>query len=1293
VNAPTPQQSLAIHAHGNVLVMAGAGAGKTSTLVIRILDRALDTSPPIPIDRMLVVTFNEAAAAEMRHRLGLALDARLQADPDNRWIAEQRALLDTAFVSTLHAFCLRLVREHFHDLELDPQFAVQDEVQNRVQRNAVLRDLLRQHLEDSASRSPRIRPFLVRHARNNLDDLHARILEVHDYARSLPEPHPWIDAQLAAYQSDQPHLWLAQAGPGIALWASGWLDYARDCTFLDPDNLPARTCADSLARLTPLSTGSATSPPDIADGVVQLSRLVEAGDKTRFEKRKAAGWLKPLKKLLDEARTLHELLSPVLDQEPRDALHQDWNRCRHDVVALLELVREFERTFTEARRSAAVVDFSDLEQLALQLLWNPAGQQPTRLAQQWQAVFDLVCVDEYQDINGAQDRILQCLSRTGTDANRFLVGDIKQSIYRFRRADPRIFQSYARQWRSGEHHTVAPLTENFRSHQAVLRFVNALFRPIMRPEVGGVAYDAEAELQLGAPGARPYFQNQPEGRIEFHLLLTEVATATDLGLTPSSPGSSAELPVGEDTPDPGGDTADLDVEETQARIAARRLRTLHDEACTIWDSSLRAPRPVRWRDMVVLHPAPRSISERWARAFAAEGVPLDARRGGFFEALEVSDLIHLVRLLDNPRQDLPLLAVLRSPLVGMTVDELAILRITSPTLPLWPALLALGAIPNPAPANAPSVPADFSPGGHDPVGSSATDAASVAPPANPQLRSVFVTARAKATAFLEAHSRWRRIATQGSLAACLETVLAETGYEAWLLSQERAEAKRANLHRLLGLSRQFDDFQRHGLFRFIQFLEAQADAADRMDTAPVASGDSVRLLSMHQSKGLEFPVVVAAGLGRRFNDEDLKGDWLLDSEYGICPPVVPTHPHQRRYHSLPRWLAGHRQRRDLIGEQTRLLYVACTRAAERLLLVGACRESRLDTWAGHQGTLTFRALLEAQSPVDWIGPLLPSMTGAPDLFSRESGTSECLHWHLWRAVPTDARPSAVASPSVSPIPSQTSETSRLAASPSAQLTFDLSSGTAETLSPVVQAGRRLNWLYPWIAATREPAKAAVTALRQQWLTDDETAPSSPQPTASHSTKAGSIEVPDRSRQSAIDRGLTHHLFNERVDLARTRTREELHAEILRLESLGWLTREDAESLDVEGLNGFWSSSLADVLRTQTEFVERELPFTTRLRIAEARRLGSSQSPSGFAPDDYQVVQGVIDLALILPEEIWIVDFKTDRVSPETVLERAAEYGPQLRIYAHALTEIYRRPVTQRWLYFFTTRDLVPITDS
>lgn len=1285
--APTPQQDRAIRAPGNVLVMAGAGTGKTSTLVARILDRALDAPQRIPLDRMLVVTFNEAAAAEMRHRLALALETRLAADPGNSSIAEQRALLDTAQVSTLHAFCLRLVRDHFHDLELDPQFTVQDEVQNRVLQSTVLREVLRSHLETDRPPSPHLATFLRRHAREDLTPVLDLVREIHEYARSLPEPDRWIDTQRRAYAEDEPRIWWSQARTGLASWAHGWIEHVRDVAAHDPANPVAPACLAPLEILVSLPT-AADAAHDIADLEAALRRLVAAGDQPPSEKRKFATFRRPFEKLFEEADRLLALVAPPGPGKADSALRQDWQTCRHDVVALLDLVTEFDQAFAAARRAAAVVDFADLEQSALRLLWNSSLQLPTPLARHWQEAFDLVFVDEYQDINGAQDRILECIGRDGPRANRFLVGDIKQSIYRFRRADPRIFQTYARRWASAsdDRHAVAPLTENFRSHRAILDFVNALFRSVMQSDVGGVAYDDAAELQVGAADARPHVLEHPEDRIEFHLLLTGVRpAATDLN-TPSAPAgknpdAAPAPPPSTESREDGGDSLDdsedLDSEETQARLAAHRLRLLREQSLLVWDGTLGSTRPVRWRDMVVLHPAPRSVSERWARAFAAEGVPLDARRGGFFEALEVSDLIHLVRLLDNPRQDLPLLAVLRSPLVGMTPEELAALRFDPRADSLWEGLLALVR--------------DLAsePSGTEPSGRS-TDR-SQTPPSDPDLREIRAAARTKAAGFLEAHARWRRIATQGSLAACLETVLADTGYEAWLLGQERADAKRANLRRLLGLTRQFDSFQRHGLFRFIQFLEAQSDASDRVDSAPAASGDSVRLLSMHQSKGLEFPVVVAAGLGRRFNVRDLAGDWLLDPEFGICPPIVPDAPH-RRYHSLPRCLAGFRQRQDLIGEQIRLLYVACTRAAERLLLVGCARESRLETWVPTSGPLAFRTRIEAQSPLDWVGPTLPSLARHPGLYAEPSGSLGTLSWRLWRAAPSTPEPAhppretprALSPAPGPPAPRSQPSTGRM------QLDFESLLESSPNLPPAVLAARRLDWTYPWQPATREPAKAAVTALRRQWLEDEETsAPPTAAPPPAKDTSRHAV-LPNSGRQQAIERGLAHHLFNERVDLARTATREDLQAEISRLSNEGWLPPEQAASLDLEGLLGFWSTPLAASLRAHPRGVQRELPFTLRLRALDATRLGGPRDAAGFGPDDFQVVQGVVDLAWVGLDQIWIVDFKTDQVGHDGVQARAKEYGAQLRIYAHALSGIYGLPVTRCWLYFFATRDLVDV---
>ncbi len=1247
--------------------MAGAGTGKTSTLVARILHHALDASPNIPLDRMLVVTFNEAAAAEMRHRLAGALDARLETNPKHPWTAEQRALLDTAQVSTLHAFCLRLVRDHFHDLHLDPQFVVQDNLQNQILQTTVLDDLIHPHLASPLPASPlpanpHIHAFLRRHGRPNLDAVRQRITDIHDYARSLPEPRPWLQQLREAHLDPHPTLWTTQTAPGLARWARGWIDHTRHVARLEPHHPVAS------ALLPPLQLLAAFPAPGSPPPATSLATLLQAAHLPDADKRKANAWRRPFKKLLEEASRLIDFLETDSNPSPgsgptASALLQDWDDARHDVVALLDLVLAFEQAFAEARRTAGAVDFADLEQLALQLLWDPATRQPTPLARQWRKAIDLVFVDEYQDINGAQDRILQSISRDGPLANRFLVGDVKQSIYRFRRADPRIFQSYARLWRSSNDQlqTVAPLTDNFRSHQAILDFVNRLFPLLMRADAGGVAYDQEAELHVGAPEARPQFLASPEGRIEFLLLVPNAPQTGEPSPSPSTPAPAPVTPP--DPADPSDNAADpaaedpegagedpeqeADLEESQARWAARRLRHLKEQGPPIWDQALGTHRLPRWRDMVVLHPAPRSISERWARAFAAEGVPLDARRAGFFEALEVSDLVHLVRLLDNPRQDLPLLAVLRSPLVGMTVDELALLRITQPTGPLWTALKRLAT---------PATPTTPTPPG---------------PPDNPDLLPILTRARTKAAEFLDAFNRWRRIATQGSLAACLETVLAETAYEAWILAQERADAKRANLHRLLALTRQFDAFQRHGLFRFVQFLEAQADLADPLESAPAAAGDSVRLLSMHQSKGLEFPIVIAAGLGRRFNVDDLNADWLLDPEFGICPPVVPPPP-ARRYPSLPRCLAAFRQREEMIGEQIRLLYVACTRASDRLLLLGSTRLSRLNSWIERDATPGYRSLIEAQCPLDWIAPALPAVAQVPDLLSQASGTFGSISWSIRPSPPPSSPPPTP----MSARPDSAPSASATPATP--QLEFHQLFAPDPARDAITAATRRLDTPYPWTTATLEPAKTAVTALRRQWLADDDTAhPNAHTPRPPTTT-------------SAVDRGLAHHVFLERLNLARTTTRDDLLSERTRLVAEGHLSPEHADTLDLDGLAAFWSSPLADLLRSDLRRVHRELPFTLRLDPTDATRLGAPHLATGLAPDDYQVVQGVVDLAWITDDEIQIVDFKTDRVTGSTVASRASEYATQLRLYAHALTAIYRRPVTRRWLFFLATRDLLPV---
>lgn len=1226
-SSPTPAQRRAIEARGDVLVMAGAGAGKTSTLVARILDRVLDAPDRVPLDRLLVVTFNEAAAAEMRSRLQRALVERRQANPDDAWVAEQAALLDAALVSTLHGFCLRLVREHFHELGLDPQFSVQDPLQTGLMRHQILEELLAAHYAGTGPQSGAVRAWLRRHAADGDARVRQLVLAVHDYSRSLPDATGWLRGLRERCDDPAGAAWRELLLPGVREWAVGWRETVDRVAEETPDNFTASEARVALASLVEGPSSGVTAG---------LEAVVRAGDRGRYVKgmpgyRRVTAWREPLADLLDEAAELLEFAVPAEPGRP-DAIQADWDVARDDVAALLELVAQFDAAFSSARRSAAVLDFADLEQMALRLLWNPAAGRPTDLALRWRDRLAHVFVDEYQDINAAQDRIIACVGREGAEANRFFVGDVKQSIYRFRRAAPRIFQGYARAWRRPDGGgTVVPLSENFRSHEAILGFVNAWFGRLMRETVGGVAYDGDARLVFGAPDLRAPLREQPEGRVELHLLLThgeEAEDAQDAGSGESETGATS--------------VADLDTEERQAAMTAVRLRELRESGATVWDAKLRAHRAVTWRDMVVLHPGPGSVSERWARQFARAGVPFEARRGGFFRSTEVSDLINLARLLDNPLQDLPLLAVLRSPLVGLTVEELVATRLVCRTGRFWEAVerCARG-------------------------GDADVEAAST-----PEWREALRSARMRLKWFLGRFQGWRVLSREGAVSRCLERILVETGYEAWLRSQPRSEGPLGNLRRLLAMARQFDQFQRRGLYRFLRFMDAQDETGEEVEGASAADGDAVRLLSMHRSKGLEFPVVVAAGLGRRFNLRDLREEWLLDEESGICPPVLPP-GRTRGYASLPRWLGLRRQLRETLGEQIRLMYVACTRAEDRLILVGACRASRLEGWTDPTASLTDRQAIRAPDPLAWLGPLLPALTGAADWAARDRGVGTHLAWSLHRSLELAGSTAG---------PTHAGDVADAGASAGAH-----SWDAPETVEALRQ---RLTWEYPWLSATREPAKAAVTTLRRRWAADEEAMELAED--AWRPRRAGS-DAESRARSAeAVARGTAHHAFFELLDLARAGDREGVASELGRLTQDGWLSDEQVRWVDVEGVAAFFETEVGTRIREERDRVQRELPFTLRLTPREARQLGAPSRIEGFSDDDFLVVQGVADLVVFLPEEIWLVDYKTDRVRGGEVDARAGEYAAQLRLYARALSRIYGRPVTGRYLWFIEPRRLIEV---
>ncbi len=1156
MNSPelTAQQQEAVAARGNVLVVAGAGAGKTRTLVERCLAWLLDEQNQGSVDEILMVTFTQAAAAEMRKRLRDGLE---RAQSSSARLAEQLALLETAHICTLHSFCLELVSQHFYELGLDPQLTVMSEEESHALARRAM-DAVLETVYNSDQPADLAIQRLIQNTGGDWDKpLRDLIERLHDYAQTLRDPAGWFAAQEAGFRSQEPAQWRAWLMAELKSWRASWLPLLQR----QPSaNKNAALCADILSGL-----GENAARSDFATALEQIEEIDKSWPKPK------AQWRDPIKDFFDEADFLLSVCALTGEEDP---LAEDWNWTRSSMLALLEATRRFGDAFAQAKRNAGAIDFQDLEQFALRLLWDKEG--PSAIARQWRQKLRLIFVDEFQDINGAQEAIILALAREGEEANRFLVGDVKQSIYRFRLADPRIFIKYKSDWAAGATSgRVLGLSENFRSHEGILHFVNALFAPLMRESIGGVNYDEDAFLRFGAPLHR-----------------ASMSSASSISSTP------VELLLRR-LGDPNEDDESASDAEKEARLVGRRLLQLHGDSA----------RPTPWSDMVILLRAPRNKTAAYAKEFSRLDIPLLAARGGFYDSAEVRDLLALLQLLDNPLQDLPLLGVLRSPMVGMTPGELAAIRIAHPRGRFWNALV------------------DWQRGEAKKTSSAG--------------------AVEKAGRFLQCFRLWRRQARQQAVSQCLENVIDSTHYADWLLTQERARQRRANLDRLLELARQFDASRGESLPRFLRFVEAQQESGVETEPAAAPGADAVRLMSIHQSKGLEFPVVVVADLGKRFNRGDLGAQIILDEEYGLCPQVRAPGAFQS-WPSLPYWLARRRQKREMIGEEMRLLYVALTRAGHRLILAGtASAKSIEEKWPKRAQQPPGPAdILASASYLDWLGSWPP---GAASL--ENSGQNAFLAWtvcdddHPWLA-PTGASSSEA---SVSPHE------------------LDLS---PENLD-------RLDWRYPSRGDTEIPAKAAVSDLRRLMAgADEEEAP-----------PIFIVDEPSRAVDAtltAAEIGSAHHAFLEQVALERAGTVAGLREEAARLAKANLLSPEQCACLDLEALAAFWQSEPGRQLLGQLPALRRELAFTARLDATELARLGAAHF-AGAGAGEFVVVQGVIDLAAILPGEIWLLDFKTGHFPAGELKEKIKHYRPQIELYAAAISRVHRRPVTKRWLHFLAHR--------
>ena len=1162
----TKEQWEAIRARDcDLLVSAAAGAGKTAVLVERVFRLITDPAQPVDLNQLLVVTFTEAAAREMKERIGQKLSEALQQYPEDQRIALQLTLLDSASISTIHAFCLSLLRRYFYELDLDPAFRVLDEAEAVLLRRDIIEELFNRRYQEG---DPGFIAVVDSFGGFDTDGaLKGLILALYDFSVSLPDPQGWLDQALGNFHN--PQFWQDMACDQVARELFCLMEdyrYVEGLCRAHGEEAYANLLATEMTMFSGLEERARSrdwTGLQRSIGDASFARLPRVKDPVEEVKSEVQRVRDDAKKIIDAVRTTY--LRPA-------GLGEELARCHEQMSVVVDLVKEFGRDYRLEKLRQGKVDFSDLEHYALELLERPQVQED--LAGRYRYVL----VDEYQDINGVQEVIL---NRCAPEADMFFVGDIKQSIYRFRLADPGLFlEKYQRFTPAGPKEKRVNLRVNFRCHRNIVAGVNYIFRQLFSKEVGELEYDEQAELVCGRE------ESPVEGSCQFHLVEGELE---------------------EELSQPG-----LEAVHREALVMAAQIREIVGKV-PVYDKRQKCVRPAAYSDIVILLRA-MGKSDRILEVFERCGIPAYVELGeGYFGATEVQTILSLLKVIDNPRQDIPLVAVLRSPIVGLSPEELAKLRLTVRDGDFYDCLLQNSTQP-------------------------------------------------KVARFLAQLAEFRDMARRCPLSQLIWGIYRKTGYYDYVIGLPGGAQRRANLRALYSRALQFEEFSRQGLLRFLEFIaELQRSGEDMAPASTVGEKDDVvRIMSVHKSKGLEFPIVFVAGLGNEFNLRDLRADILWSKELGLGP-VLADLENRYRYSSLPRALLRQQKHALSLSEELRILYVALTRARDHLILVGTVKDlaESVARWSrvlgSSQWKLPVSMRIRARSYLDWLGPALIRHGDSREL-QRLAGTTQGTaladdtqsQWQVkwW----------------------QGEELVLLEEQVTAQQ-LDLTGGEDQSLWEQIEDV--LNWEYDHIPVVGIPAKVTVTEVTKQAASEE---------SESWLARAG-LQYPRRpvfmQRQgltgaefgTAMHRVLQHLRFQDPMDAGW------IAQELVRLVERELLTPQEAGAIDVEALVSVFATDVGKRLLKALR-VERELAFTCQLPAGTL--LGGSV-------EEFIVLQGVVDcLFLDRFSQQWVlVDFKTDQ--PETIPRRRKIYQRQVELYREAL-KLQNWHVAEGYLCFLSVRE-------
>lgn len=1222
----TKEQQEAIDRKGsNILVAAAAGSGKTAVLVERIIQKLLDTEDPLDIDEILVATFTNAAAEEMRNRIAQRLEKAIAQAPTSYHLKKQLSLLQKASISTLHAFCTSVVRQYAYMIDVDPTFRIADEMEIDLIKQEVIEDLFEASYGREEAEVERFYQVVDMFSTDRSDvAVEQLVLTLYTFAMQNPWPEKWLHDISEQYhvpkdvKEDSLH-WLQvlkdeveqllksyieEANKALEIaWESDgpyeYIDQLTDDIAIFKAALEKTSNWDALqtfmqeSKFKNLSRKKMDCNTDKKDQVQAIRKKY----RDDFNQIKKKWFARHLQAHLEDMRTLY----PVMQE-------------------LTSLVLQFKARFTAVKRDRAIVDFADLEHFCLAILIDPQSTEeemiPSSVAKQYQAQFKEILVDEYQDINLVQETILSLVSDVEGAGNMFMVGDVKQSIYGFRHAEPSLFIEKYKQYQADESMGKRiDLAKNFRSREAVLTSTNFVFKQVMDESLGEIAYDDDAALVYGNFS----YDEKPIDQPHTELILIDRDGKEEA------------------TDETGENIEDIEATRLEARLYAEKIKSWigkkKEKAFQVIDKETEQYRDVQYRDIVILlrslTGAPTIVDE-----FKKQGIPVHAElRTGYFEAIEIQVMLNMLKVIDNPYQDIPLASVLRSPIVGLDEEILTNIRLQDNKGHFYDALKKYAGLQE--------------------------------------------EASERVNHFLSQLDAFRKLAKEEGLSTLIWTIFERTGYYDFVGGIPGGRQRQANLRALYDRARSYEATSFRGLFRFLRFIERMQEEKKDLGEARALSEqeDVVRVMTIHKSKGLEFPLVILGGMNKQFNLQDLRASYILNKDHGFATKFID--PVQRITYPTLYYLAMREMElKKLLAEEMRVLYVAMTRAKEKLTMIGhipsfdKLQEKWLDITASETWILPDSLRKKATTYLDWVGPALIRHQDGDILRGQVKDSCLLEDRSLWDV-------EVVAGESLLDIEEITTVTKEQLqeAIQNWQVMPHLSSSFAEEVEA------RLNFKYPYEIAAHSRAKQSVSEIkRRQELADVNSDQRFIQPFRPPLTKRPHF-LQEEKKLTPAEIGTAMHTVMQHLPFTKKLSEIEIKAYIETFVAEEKMTKEEAAAIDLTAIAKFFTTTIADKMIAHHNQLEREVSFTYRLPAREVYEEWTEAS------DEFVMLQGIIDCIIPTEEGVFILDYKTDYIADKSLsaATRASlikRYRTQVTLYRRALESILREEVKASYLYFF-----------